>query len=199
MSEASVPSTAKWNTASNLIIPAVTPSAPTITVDTPVVGVHQNIADDLSRVPIAAFASQRDRDSSPRWIPPSPDPRQRSSSNAHRPLLSSDSRLSPDSISLPAAGGNGKAQEPPHLLAVPGTRSRASSLGGTHSISSYGEETLFSTPTMSDYEGSRRASGDTVGFHGLRDDEPLKADPGDERNFYVEGNPFAFSPGQLSK
>jgi Ca2+-transporting ATPase len=38
-----------------------------------------------------------------------------------------------------------------------------------------------------------------MSFHGLGDDDPLKPDPGEEHNFHVEDNPFAFSPGQLSK
>jgi len=38
-----------------------------------------------------------------------------------------------------------------------------------------------------------------VSLNGLRDDGSIKADPGDEQNFYVKDNPFAFSPGQLSK
>jgi P-type Ca2+ transporter type 2C len=33
----------------------------------------------------------------------------------------------------------------------------------------------------------------------LRNEDPLKPDPGQEHNFRVEDNPFAFSPGQLSK
>jgi P-type Ca2+ transporter type 2C len=33
----------------------------------------------------------------------------------------------------------------------------------------------------------------------LGNDDPLKADPGNEHEFYVEDNPFAFSPGHLSK
>jgi P-type Ca2+ transporter type 2C len=38
-----------------------------------------------------------------------------------------------------------------------------------------------------------------MSFHGLGNDDPLKADPGEERRFHVEDNPFAFSSGQLSK
>jgi P-type Ca2+ transporter type 2C len=40
---------------------------------------------------------------------------------------------------------------------------------------------------------------EALSLHGQGDDDPLRADPGEEHNFNVEDNPFAFSPGQLSK
>jgi P-type Ca2+ transporter type 2C len=36
-------------------------------------------------------------------------------------------------------------------------------------------------------------------LHGLGNDDLWKADPGEEHEFHVEDNPFAFSQGQLSK
>jgi len=38
-----------------------------------------------------------------------------------------------------------------------------------------------------------------MSYLGLGDGDPLKADPGNEHEFHVEDNPFAFSRGQLSK
>ncbi|RFU24940.1 hypothetical protein B7463_g11403, partial [Scytalidium lignicola] len=95
--------------------------------------------------------------------------RQRSISIENRPLLSFESRLaSPYNTLQPTSRGNDKSPDPHNLLAIPGTRSRASSLDH-RSLSSLGH------------------------------DDPLKADPVEEHKFHVEDNPFASSPGQLSK
>jgi P-type Ca2+ transporter type 2C len=160
--------------------------APTITIDTSAVNFPQNV-------------TAPSRESSSPSKPPSPAQRQRSSTTENRPLLLFESRLaSPYNTLQPTPRGNDKSPDPHNLLAIPGTRSRGSSLDH-HSLSSYGGETLFPTPTVSDYEGSQGESSEAISVNRLGHDDPLKADPGEEHKFHVEDNPFAFSPGQLSK
>jgi P-type Ca2+ transporter type 2C len=113
-------------------------------------------------------------------------------------LLSSESRLaSPYNTLQPTSRGYDKSPDPDNPLSISGTRSRGSSLDH-HSLSSYGGEALFPTPTVSD-EGCQGESSEAISVYGLGHDDPLKADPGEEHKFQVEDNPFAFSPGQLSK
>jgi Ca2+-transporting ATPase len=52
---------------------------------------------------------------------------------------------------------------------------------------------------MSDYDGSNRKPAKAMFFPELGDDHPLQPNPGEEAHFHVEDNPYAFSPGQLSK
>ena len=63
------------------------------------------------------------------------------------------------------------------------------------STSSVGSNTFVgSTPS-----GSLRERADSTATEILDDETALKPDPGREDEFQVENNPFAFSPGQLSK
>jgi Ca2+-transporting ATPase len=117
----------------------------------------------------------------------------------NRPLLSFESRLtSSHSISLPTPEGDDRSSDPHNLLAIPNTRSRGGSLDH-HSISSYDGETLLPMPSVSSYDGTHGESSKAMSFHKLANGDPLRLDPGDEHLFQVEENPFAFSPGQLSK
>jgi len=126
--------------------------------------------------------------------------RQRSLSLERRPLLSFDSRpTSPCDISSPALRGNDKLLETQNLLTIPGISSRRSSLDHAHSVSSYEGETLFSTPTLSDYDGFHGGSSDAISSHGLGDDDPFNLDTPEEHKSEVEDNPFPFSSRQLSK
>lgn len=54
-------------------------------------------------------------------------------------------------------------------------------------------------PSVSSYDGTHGESRKTMSFHKLGNDDPLRPDPGEEHFFHVEENPFAFSPGQLTK
>lgn len=106
---------------------------------------------------------------------------------------------SPHNFSSPVTSrGNDKAQG---FLSVPhGThRSRQNSVdseeGGAKSTTSQGETVVASTvlsekPSKSTGEGSKKI---------MSDPTALKPDIGKEAEFEVENNPFAFSPGQLSK
>jgi Ca2+-transporting ATPase len=125
--------------------------------------------------------------------------RQRSLSIEHRPLLSFDSTpTSPCDISSPFRG-NDELPDTQNLLSVPGPSSRRSSLDHAHSVESYGGETLFSTPTVSDYDGFHGGSSEALSSHGLENDDPFEVDPAEGHRSQVEDNPFAFSSGQLSK
>ncbi|KAF4626755.1 hypothetical protein G7Y89_g11401 [Cudoniella acicularis] len=162
--------------------PAQRQRAPTITIDT----------SSPSTSPQPEF--------SPTTSPTSGH-RPRPSSSEARPLLSVGSRpaspyntflstsrndKSPDSRSLDAR----------NLLNIPGRCSRTNSLD-QHSLSSYGGETLLTTPTSVDGDSSYRDSIEAVPFHSLETDRLLEPDPGEENEFHVDSNPFAFSPGQL--
>jgi P-type Ca2+ transporter type 2C len=126
--------------------------------------------------------------------------RQRSLSLERRPLLSFDSRpTSPCDISSPAFRGNDKLLETQNLLTIPGTSSRRSSFDHAHSVSSYEGETLFSTPTLSDYDGFHGGPSEAISSHGLGDDDPFILDTPEEHKSEVEDNPFPFSSRQLSK
>ncbi|KAL7276871.1 plasma membrane calcium [Rhizina undulata] len=104
-------------------------------------------------------------------------------SNEAPQFLSPESRPtsplhSPRDLARPAS--------PEKFLSVPGSHSRGNSLDQPITPSSEGEETLFAPSSHQD--------------HYIHDDEyPLKADPGNEHEFDVENNSFAFSPGQLGK
>jgi Ca2+-transporting ATPase len=126
--------------------------------------------------------------------------RQRSLSIERIPLLSDQSRpTSPCDISSPAFRGNDKLPDTQNLLAVPGASSRRSSLDHAHLVELYGGETLISTPTQSDYGSFNGGSSKPLSSHGLEFDDPFKVDPAEEHKSHADDNPFAFSPGNLSK
>jgi Ca2+-transporting ATPase len=160
--------------------------APIITIDTSAVSFPQNIAapwQEPSSASTLLSISQR----------------RRSLSIENKPLLSVDLRpASSHNNSTLTTRGDDHSTDSHNLLAVPYTRSRGSSLD-QQSLSSYDGDTLVRTPTMSDYDGSNRKPAKAMFFHELGHDHPLRPDPGEEPRFHVEDNPFAFSPGQLSK
>jgi P-type Ca2+ transporter type 2C len=85
-----------------------------------------------------------------------------------------------------------------NFLAVPGTRSRGSSIESNDSRnpSSYGGETYISSPgTM--VEDGKENHHDNSNI--MNDADALKPDPQNEAEFQVEDNKFAFTPGQLNK
>jgi Ca2+-transporting ATPase len=158
--------------------PGVRQPAPTITIDTSAIAASYGEASNF----LSYFQ------------------RPRSSSIERRPLLSFESRpTSPCDISSPAFRGNDKLLETQNLLTIPSTSSRRSSLDHAHSVSSYEGETLFSTPTLSDYDGFHGGSSEAISSHGPGNDDPFKGDPVEERETQVEDNPFAFSSRQLSR
>lgn len=81
-----------------------------------------------------------------------------------------------------------------NLLAVPGARSRASS------VDTDGASTTSSTFINSTAPPEKAGLGkDAHGHELLSDEEALRPDPGTEADFIRENNPFAFTPGQFSK
>ncbi|RWA06250.1 hypothetical protein EKO27_g8860 [Xylaria grammica] len=105
---------------------------------------------------------------------------------------SKDSRpTSPHNISSPVTSrGNEKGQA---FLAVPTNyRSRQNSVDsddGSRSISSHGDSVMEKGPSRSKYDND----------HITKDEGALNPDQGRESDFEVDDNPFAFSPGQLTK
>lgn len=64
-------------------------------------------------------------------------------------------------------------------------------------IGSLGGETF--APSVAASSDSRLSVGGDMANDIINDEEALKPDPGTEDDFVVENNPFAFSPGQMSK
>ncbi len=101
---------------------------------------------------------------------------------------------SPHNVSSPRQDGG-----PQSFLAVPFARTRASSdSDGGHSPSSYGGDTQLPS-TVSPNEQDPRKTSFSNNEDILHDKDALKADPGNEADFEVDNNKFAFSPGQLNK
>ncbi len=101
---------------------------------------------------------------------------------------------SPHKVSSPAFKGNDI--QPKNFLSVPNTRSRGNSVdseGRGNSPSSLGGETYIPSPSSSGLGASR--TNDNI----INDKEALTPNHGTEADFVVAENPFAFSPGQLSK
>ncbi|CAI6273385.1 unnamed protein product [Periconia digitata] len=110
-----------------------------------------------------------------------------------RPANSFDSRdsrptSSPHNVSSPQSSWN----KPQNFLSVPGTRSRGNSLDTDN-----GESTT--SGTYIDSSLGETLGGDHHGTPDLNLKEALVPDPGTEHAFEVDNNPFAFTPGQLSK
>lgn len=84
------------------------------------------------------------------------------------------------------------------FLAVPGTRSRGSSLESTESQtqSSYGGDTYISSAGTA---ADSRKENSNSNAHITNDKEALRPDPQNEAEFKMEDNKFAYSPGQLNK
>ncbi|KAI1494956.1 hypothetical protein F5X96DRAFT_422518 [Biscogniauxia mediterranea] len=110
---------------------------------------------------------------------------------------SKDSRpTSPHNVSSPVfARGNEKGQA---FLAVPGNhRSRQNSVDsedGSRSLSSSQGDAITVTNS---WQGEKKQTHDNDKI--MNDVDALKPDQGKEADFEVENNPFAFSPGELTK
>jgi P-type Ca2+ transporter type 2C len=102
---------------------------------------------------------------------------------------------SPHNVSSPTHKHNDSLTQ--NFLAVPGTRSRTSSVESNDSRdpSSYGGDTYISSAGTAADEGKDHHNNDRI----MNDKDALKPDPQTESDFHVEDNKFAFSPGQLNK
>ncbi|KAM3507942.1 hypothetical protein MY11210_006934 [Beauveria gryllotalpidicola] len=112
---------------------------------------------------------------------------------------SRDSRpTSPHNVSSPVLGFGERGAG---FLSVPcgDARPRQNSLeseDAARSIHSYGETTVVaSNSTQTDKYKSSSLSNEKI----MKDDTALKPDVGTEKDFEVDNNPFAFTPGQLNK
>lgn len=107
-----------------------------------------------------------------------------------------DSRpQSPHNVSSPTAS---RAKNPTqNFLAVPNQRSRQNSVDS----SDYSETAVGSGSTWQGEkaEKAEKGSGELSHDKVMNDPDALKPDAGKEADFEVSNNPFAFSPGQLSK
>ena len=120
-----------------------------------------------------------------------------------RPAASFDSKdsrpISPHNISSPSSKWTNR---PHNFLSVPNARSRGNSVDSedaAQSPTSYGGDTFIPSPTSSQNGDARRLDTAHSNDNLLPDDTALAPDPGNEPDFVVDDNPFAFSPGQLNK
>ena len=180
------------------------PGRPTITIDTtavgpsPAAGVEpEGVSEAVSNSPVSLGGS----------TDVATDSRQRSLSEtkpdvpATKPVDNRDSRpTSPHNVSNPFAfRGTGPSQG---FLAVPSTqRSRQNSVNSaddSRSIASSQGDTVVAGSSVGEKAGpslGEQSEYDRI----VNDPDALKPDQGKEGDFEVEDNPFAFSPGMLSK
>ncbi|KAI1343061.1 hypothetical protein F5Y15DRAFT_276009 [Xylariaceae sp. FL0016] len=182
------------------------PRAPTITIDT------TNDAEPSSNAPDRSPVSPTDNTTSPTglaasWtssekttVPPSthqPTTPQHEIRASHS-FDSKDSRpTSPHNVSSPVTSrGNEKGQA---FLSVPTNhRSRQNSVDsedGSRSLGSSHGDTITMTTSLQGEKGRHNYDNEQI----MKDEDALKPDQGKEADFEIENNPFAFSPGQLTK
>jgi P-type Ca2+ transporter type 2C len=99
-------------------------------------------------------------------------------------------------VSSPAHKNNDSLGQ--NFLAVPGSRSRGSSIESNDSRnpSSYGGDTYISSAGTAAEDGKENHHNNN---NIMNDANALKPDPQNEAEFQVEENKFAFTPGQLNK
>ena len=183
--------------------------APTITIDTSAVSppMHDDSALPLQTLsnrpqayPVSPYEERQDeQDSKSAHLLHSPPPVDVRSVSL---FDGRDSRpTSPHNVSSPTAKWNDN--HPQNFLSVPTARSRGNSVDSdevSHSPTSYGGDTYIPSPTSSQHgETSRTSDTAHTNDYLINDKEALKADQGNEGDFEVVDNCFAFSPGQLNK
>ncbi|KXT15145.1 hypothetical protein AC579_7918 [Pseudocercospora musae] len=171
------------------------PRAPTITIDTSAVrrsgDANRPVDPEMSEVPhenAVNLASSRLRPSiNTQAAQPELLGKQSFESRESRPT-------SPHNVSSPSQWG-----QPHGFLSVPSGRSRGGSVDTDGDSSSTSDFTYVNTQTPSDGpKGFGKLAHE--GEHPiLSDEEALRPDPGTEDDFHRENNPFAFTPGQMSK
>ncbi|KAI0553910.1 putative calcium P-type ATPase [Xylaria curta] len=177
------------------------PRAPTITIDTtndteptgnPIPHSPVSAADEtISPTTLAASWTSSERTHYPAGSH-APSSSSHHEVRASHSFDSKDSRpTSPHNVSSPVMSrGNEKGQA---FLAVPTNyRSRQNSVDseeGSRSISSQGDYVMEKAPSRPTYDN----------VHITKDNDALNPDQGREEDFEVEDNPFAYSPGQLTK
>ena len=175
--------------------------APTITIDTTAVSdfhsysVPESIP--LQSLPNASLAlAQEDQEDE------SLDPRTQTSpteSYSHARTSAGSRPTSPYNSLLSNARIN---EMPSNFLAVPGSRSRANSTDSEDeylSATSVGGDTVVGASNSSKGQNLREVPESFDNGAIINDPDALKEDPGTEKDFKVEDNRFAFTPGQLAK
>jgi Ca2+-transporting ATPase len=102
------------------------------------------------------------------------------------------STAEPEVFSSPTAAFSGD----PNSLAVPAPRPRGDSVDSSNSTVS--SQTFVEASSPSIHQASSTGSFVSMASDD-HDHDPLSPDPGQQDSFNVENNPFAYSPGQLSK
>lgn len=181
--------------------------SPTITIDTTAVSPSASAVDmtegDDSQ-PAQVVTSPPEETTSPTTLaaePAAPFPGRvgRPDLRTDTSFESRDSRpTSPHNVSSPVLGFGERGAG---FLSVPSgdARPRQNSLeseDATRSLHSYGETTVVaSNSTQTDKYKSSSLSNEKI----MKDESALKPDVGTEKDFEIDNNPFAFSPGQLNK
>ncbi|OAA46472.1 ATPase, P-type, calcium-transporting, PMCA-type [Beauveria brongniartii RCEF 3172] len=182
--------------------------APTITIDTTAVSPTTSAVDmpqGHENQPAPIVTSPPDDDTiSPTTL--AGEPTASFTHRVGRPDLRTDTSFesrdsrptSPHNVSSPVLGFGERGAG---FLSVPSgdARPRQNSLeseDAARSIHSYGETTVVaSNSTQTDKYKSSSLSNEKI----MKDDTALKPDIGTEKDFEVDNNPFAYTPGQLNK
>ncbi|KAK7976453.1 hypothetical protein PG989_014916 [Apiospora arundinis] len=201
------------------------PRAPTITIDTTAVGASQDddpdpsaaaphrhspispTDDNLSPTSTANPLGHTWTGSDNRTTMPQRQASQASATSDYQGSRSFDSDASrpqsPHNVSSPVTSrGNDRGH---NFLAVPNNhRSRQNSVDsedGSRSIASSQGETVAATASWQPDKGEKSGStpSDSNNDEIMKGTDALKPDAGREDDFNVENNPFAYSPGQLTK
>ena len=178
--------------------------APTITIDTSAVSPPDDGAGNQpiqspsyrGQDPQDVSNPQTSEETDPKPLQPSTDHHHPGELRLARSFESGDTRpTSPHNVSSPTAKWGSQQQT---FLSVPSARSRGNSVDSDDMVSpiSYGGDTYIPSPAS-----SQNGRLDTAHSNEqlIGDEEALKPDPGNEADFQVDNNPFAFSPGQLNK
>ncbi|OAX78423.1 calcium-translocating P-type ATPase, PMCA-type [Emergomyces africanus] len=170
--------------------------APTITIDTSAVSAGepsepQAPPDGIQPTPRISTEGSEEG-SRPSGEPPSPTDLR--SVQSFEGMDKGSRPTSPHNVSSPTS--KWPEAQSQNFLAVPGARSRGNSVDSeeANTSGSLGGETSVGSPPLGQDRRSRDADLDVT-----KDPDALKPDPGTEDDFVVEGNKFAFSPGQLNK
>ena len=183
--------------------------APTITIDTSAVSPPINEDDSVPMIalPGSSLPSQLDHvggntDAPSSRTVPLPEDSSPTQLRETHSFESKESRpTSPHNVSSPTTKWGDR--KPHDFLSVPTARSRGNSVDSddvAHSPTSYGGDTYIPSPTSSQTgDASPRLDTARSNDNLINDEEALKPDPGNEPDFEVTDNKFAFSPGQLNK
>jgi Ca2+-transporting ATPase len=174
--------------------------APTITIDTSAVspptppeGLPQMNIDAASPTheqdPPASSNNLREKNSGLSLTSGAADGRSNNSLDTSRPA-------SAHNISSPTSRSMDRQRDGHTFLAVPGAQSRGASLeidDNSPGTTSYGGDTLAHSGTLYSHQDVEQNA------NIIHDKDALTPDPGQEADFEVKDNVFAFTPGQLSK